>query len=165
MNVDKSFRWKSKLGVSVALFLLYGGFYVLVGVLTPFANHIGDRDRFIFMGPAAAEARYGAEPRELLAEQPILRDVRDTFFLVLGSLMFSLGVLVIALSWFGLRSGQLWALGALGLAVLVALPHYVLILLPYIRAGGPVVTSLPPLITIPLVVVAPAMMLGWAGIR
>ena len=163
----EAFQWMSRLGASVALFIVYGGFYVLIGVIGPISLIFGDDDRIIFMGPAAAEARFGEQPSDLLAKTPHLREVRDTMLLALSSLMFVIGVLVVGITWFGLRNGQQWALHVLVGAALVPLGHYVLILIPYFRAAtvGSVVMSIPPFITIPVLIALPALFLGWTGLR
>lgn len=166
MEPETSFRWASPLGVSVLLFLVYGGFYVLVGILAPVANmRDAMGDRFIFMGPAAGEARFGEPPPKIMAEQPVVREVRDTLLLALSSLMFTAGVLIVSLAWFGLRAGQAWALIPLAVAAVGAFPHYALILAPYFRAGAPIISSLPPFITLPAVIVGPATALGWWALR
>ena len=74
------FRWLSPLGISVALFLGYGGLNVIVSVVIPFLH------------------------RKLHNPQPAVYivDLGCALWLAFG--IFQLGVV-----WFGLRQGQTWA--------------------------------------------------------
>src|SRR5512138_760954 len=74
--------------------------------------------------------RVGSTPEQIAAFNPQLYDYISHLQVALGGLIIALGVAVIALAWFGIRTGQKWALWTAFIvpviALLVSLPlHYV----------------------------------------
>lgn len=170
MESLENFQWGSMLGVSVMLFLLYGGLYVFVSFLAVVVTlekvaQMMDTDRILYMSDKADVVYYGEAPRDLLAREPAVRKLRDTMFLALAALMCSAGLLVMAIAWFALRRGEMWALVALAVAGFAVVPFYGLMFAPYIRIGAPLVFSIPPYITVPGFLLIPAVVLGWLGLR
>jgi len=74
--------------------------------------------------------------------------------------------MLISLSWFGLRQGQGWALVALSLGGFAVLPFWWMALQPYFQKGVLLtLADLPPLMLIPGLLLVPAVVLGWIGLR
>ena len=72
----------------------------------------------------------GSTPNQIAAFNPQLYDYISHLQVALGGLIIALGVAVVALAWFGIRTGQKWALWTAFLmpviALLISLPlHYV----------------------------------------
>ena len=154
------------LSFSVALFLAYGAVYVLIGTLTPLLHNRGLRPQILIITARADTELFGTPPADLLRDDPVLARLRSILLNMVGGLLTGAGCMVLALAWFGLRSGQAWALGALGLAGAVVLPFWRLALWPYVRAGVRLqLFDLPPFMWIPAALLGPALVLGWIGLR
>ena len=72
----------------------------------------------------------GSTPEQIAAFSPQLYDYISHVQVALGGLIIALGVAVVALAWFGIRTGQKWALWTAFLvpviALFISLPlHYV----------------------------------------
>jgi hypothetical protein len=72
----------------------------------------------------------GATPEQVAAFSPQLYDYISHVQVALGGVIIALGVAVVALAWFGIRTGQTWALWTAFLtpviALVISLPlHYV----------------------------------------
>jgi hypothetical protein len=72
----------------------------------------------------------GSTPQQIAAFSPQLYDYISHVQVALGGLIIALGVAVVALAWFGIRTGQKWALWtafiAPVLALVIGLPlHYI----------------------------------------
>lgn len=92
--------------------------------------------------------------------------MRTIIFNMLGGMLVAAGLLVMAAAWFGLRQGQTWTLGTLGIAGVVVLPFWWLVFQPYLQAGAPLTfADIPPFIKIPGVLLVPALVSGWIGLR
>ena len=161
------FRWGSPLGIAVALFLVWGAIYVIIGVLTPLLMNRGIVSPQILIFSASADTvLLGATPDELWRTNPPLVTVRTILVQIFAGLLLTTGMLVLAVAWYGLRAGRPWALGALALTGLVVLPYWWLAYLPYARAGAQVgLGDVPPFMWIPAALLIPAVILGWLGLR
>ena len=74
--------------------------------------------------------RVGSTPEQVAAFSPQLYDYISHVQVALGGLIIALGVAVVALAWFGIRTGQKWALWTAFIAPIIALTiglplHYV----------------------------------------
>lgn len=74
--------------------------------------------------------RAGSTPEQIATFSPQLYDYISHVQVALGGLIIALGVAVVALAWFGIRTGQTWALWTAFLAPVIALSiglplHYV----------------------------------------
>ena len=72
----------------------------------------------------------GSTPEQIAAFSPQLYDYISHVQVALGGLIIALGVAVVALAWFGIRTGQKWALATAFIAPLIALTislplHYI----------------------------------------
>ena len=63
----------------------------------------------------------GGTPEQIAAFSPQLYDYISHIQVALGGLIIALGVAVVALAWFGIRTGQKWALWAAFLVPVIAL--------------------------------------------
>lgn len=152
-------------GVAVALFLVGGAVHLVIGILTPvFADSEVGR-RILFLSTRTDALLFGGDPSSMLAADPVLARLRITLLLALGAVLMALGVAEVALAWFGVRTGQTWALWALTIGGLAVLPFWLVILRPYIAAGPVGLGDLPPFMWIPAVTFVPAIVLAWIGER
>ena len=164
--MEESFKWFSPLGISVALFLAFGTLWVLIGALTVPLLGKGIGPAIIFVSNSTDEAYFGRSPSELLASDPALSKLRTLLLTVIAGFLLLAGVLFLSVAWFGLRQGQTWALTALSVAGILALGFWVLSLLPYARSGIRLtIGDLPPFMWIPALLILPAIILGWIGLR
>jgi hypothetical protein len=80
---------------------------------------INNFTRFIEIGLTADHI--GATPEEIAAFSPLFYDYISHVQVALGGVIIALGVAVVALAWFGIRTGQGWALWTAFLAPIIAL--------------------------------------------
>lgn len=156
------FVWASKMGIAVALFLIAGGTHLVIGAVTPVALRLVKPDNSLFVTERSDTVAYGRSTAAWLAAEPELRTYRNVMLNVLAGLLFAAGLLQVALAWFGVRTGQTWALAALTVAGLVTIAYWVVALLPYIGARAPLgLGDLPPFMWLPSLVYPPAIALAW----
>jgi hypothetical protein len=114
----------------------------------------GDRDYF------------GAPLAEVYARNPDLAEVIDLHILIKSGQWLAFGIFELAVTWFGLRLGQRWALWVLAGANAAAVLGWGLVIVRYVQRGAHVDFDLPPVIFLwPLFVVPVATVLGWIGLR
>lgn len=153
------------LQVAAGLFGVSGAIRAVLAVLTAFLfdPRAGGA---IFLSAGADTALYGASPRDLIAADPALVDVRWTIVMALSGALAGLGVLEMAVAWFGLRTAQQWALIALSAAGFAVLPFWWLVAEPYIAAGVALgLGDIPPFMSIPALLLLPAVIIGSIGLR
>jgi hypothetical protein len=160
-----SFQWLSPLGISVALFLLYGAVYLLIGALTPIMMNTEIGQQVTVSSTEKDDALLGGPLPALLRASPALAKLRTMLLSMIGGLLVTAGILVLTVTWFGLRQGQGWALAALALAGVAVFPFWWLVFRPFGEAGIRVGLDWPPFMLIPTVLLGPAMVLGWIGLR
>ena len=164
--MEASFNWVSPLGVSVGLFLVIGVLWLVVGALIVPLHHASFGREALFVSPKTDEAFFGSEPRRLLRDDLPLSKLRTLLFTVIAGFLLLAGILFIFIAWFALHRGQVWALAALGMGGLVAIAFWAIALWPYIHERIPIgVSDLPPFIWIPSVLILPAFILGWVGLK
>src|SRR5215213_1904024 len=122
MNSQPSFafQWFSPLGISVTLFLLYGITYILIGVLTPLMLNRGIGPQILIVSNRTDAIVFGRAVEDLLRNDLALFQLRTILLTVVGGLLVTAGCFHLALTWFGLRQGQAWALAALAVGGLAA---------------------------------------------
>jgi hypothetical protein len=166
MHVDRSLSWATPLEASVALFLVYGAIHVLFGAIYVLAAETDIGNRTLFASPSLDQALFGALPADLLRDDRALAQLRSILYLVIAGLFVSLGIVELALTWFGLHEGQRWAVVALAVSGLAIIPFWVLVFRPYMAAGVPLgLFSIPPWIWVPSALLIPGTVLGWIGLR
>ncbi len=162
-GIATGFQWLSPLGVSVALFLLIGLLWLVIGILTPF---LLNQDGGLIVTQRTDTAYFGGSPEDLLAADPALGKLRTVLLTMLSGSFISLGVTFLALAWFGLREGRPWALVTLAVAGIAAVVLWAVSLAPYYRAGVRfTLGDVPPFIWVPAFFVPAATILAWVGLR
>ncbi len=161
------FRWRSLLGVSVGLFLLFGILVNIVpALLVPLSLHLN--------GPAGAGALVvsnqadatliGRSLADVEKHEPRLGAFFVSFMDTMCAYMMSFGIVYVTIAWFALRRGQWWAFWTLVVSSLVVLPYYALIAVTYASFGvslNDLYSSFSPVVLL----VAAATALGWWGLR
>ncbi len=167
MNIQPTFEfhWLSPLGIGVVLFLCYGAFYIFIGALTPIMADTEMGRQVTVSSVEKDNALLGGPLPELLQSSPALAKMRTMLLNMVGGLLVAAGILVLAVTWFGLRQGQTWALATLGLAGIVVFPFWWFVFRPFAEAGINVGFDMPPFILIPSLLLVPAIVLGWIGLR
>jgi hypothetical protein len=167
MNSQPSFafQWFSPLGISVTLFLLYGITYILIGVLTPLMLNRGIGPQILIVSNRTDAIVFGRAVEDLLRNDLALFQLRTILLTVVGGLLVMAGCFHLALTWFGLRQGQAWALAALAVGGLAALPFWYITLRPYFQHGVKMtLLDIPPFMWLPAAMLLPAILLGWIGL-
>jgi hypothetical protein len=162
-----TFSWASPLGVGVALLLGWGAINTAIGVLAS----IIDRGpvlvaNFLVLSPRTDAAMFGGDPNALVREFPALLALQRVLVIWLSASLAAFGLLIISVTWFGLRRGEPWALPALAACWLLVLAGFGLLFKRYIDAGVTVsLGDLPPLFHYPAFLVTPGLILSWIGLR
>jgi hypothetical protein len=161
------FHWLSPLGIAVALFLLYGLVYVLIGALTPLLKSTDPGGVTIIIISNRTDSQlFGQSPSELVRSDPAVGQLRAILLDIIGGLLFIAGLFHMAITWFGLRQGQTWALVVLAVGGIIALPFWFLALRPYLQASiALTLGDIPPFMWVPAALLIPATVLGWLGLR
>src|SRR5258708_7698629 len=130
------FNWASPLGVGVALLLGGGALNTIIGVLAPVVGRgrvlVAD---ILVLSPGADAALFGADPNALVREFPPLLALQRVLIVWLGASLATFGLLVIAVTWFGLRRGEPWALPVLPACWLLVLAEFPPLFRRYPGAG------------------------------
>ncbi|MEP7004007.1 MAG: hypothetical protein ABI888_05645 [Chloroflexota bacterium] len=157
----------SPLGAAVALFLGWGALNLVIGMVAPIVIGAGSLPTNILVLSSRTDtAFFGQEPSVLVRDSPPLRELRIVLFYWLSATLVAFGLLVIAVTWFGLRSGEPWALPVLTACWLIVLVGFALLFKRYTDAGVSLsLADLPPLFHYPAFLVTPAILLGWIGLR
>lgn len=151
------------------LFLIPAALMVVVGVLTPFFVSDSAAARPIsalFTTARPDRELFGAEPASLAVADPALVRLRYIVVVALAGLLVLAGLLEIGIAWSGLRAGEGWALAILTVANVAVLPFWYLALRPYLAAGVALgLGDLPPFMWLPALLLVPAAVFGWIGLR
>lgn len=134
-----NFRWKSWLGFSVALFLLYGVVNVFFALMVPYSLHTqgaGAMGGFIVSDFADSKI-LGLSLKNIVSTNPRLNDFLVAFMDTMCMMMMGLGILHVAVAWFALRKRQLWALWTLAFADLSFIPYWMAIASIYAKYAIP----------------------------
>ena len=163
---DFQFRWRSPLGVSVALFLLFGALNIFLGIAAPAVQQLGEAN-ILVLNPELDAMVFGRSPSELLRTYPFLATYRIIQADWKYANVMAVGIFNVALAWFGLRRGHKWAVWTLALGNFVMVPYWLFVFDAYLSRGVPFSLSLiaVPLFTFPGFVVPIAAVLGWIGLR
>jgi hypothetical protein len=159
-------RWLSPLGVSVALFLLYGAALSLaLGIQWTIIQHTSTPPA-VLTSPRTDTMVFGQPPAVVYQNNPALYTAETSDTDWRDGMALCLGIGVMALAWFGLRRGERWALWTLTLIGLGMLPYAILYMQPVLRVGAPWgLLDPPPLLTFQALVVPVAVLLAWIGLR
>lgn len=164
--MSEPFTWGSYLGVGVSLFLATAAFHFLIGVATPIAIRTIATDSTLAVSNRSDAKAYGKSPEEMIANEPALRSFRDVVWTILAGLLVGAALLEAAVTWFALRDGQAWALPTLAVEGVLLIAFWVIALWPYVKAGAPLtLADLPPFMWVPAVLLVPATVCAWLGLR
>ena len=171
-QVAFEFKWLNPLGISVALFLLSSAINILTPIAGSFLLHrygpfSPQTSQYFVFSAKAEEAWLGKPPAELVKEMPSLRQLYLVLIDFTEAFMLGFGVLLVGLTWFGLRTGQEWALWTIlaGHVAMLAI-YWGLALIPFMRQYGfSYMEILHPFAAIPTVLVPIATVLAWVGLR
>ena len=162
-----NFRWRSWLGVAVALFLFWGALNAFFAVFVPVSLHwngAGAVGGTLVLGAEEDAALLGRPLTAIAQDDPKLNAFLVTFMDTMCAQMMAYAIVHLAVVWFALRRGQAWALWFVGAAALVSFLYFVPILLTYSRFSVSVGAPLRG-IAIPIVIVLAVTILGWFGLR
>ena len=163
------FRWKSRLGVAVTLFLILGGLNFSFAVAVPITLHLFGAASFggqLVLGDGADHCAFlGRCLSDIERSDPAMAAFLVAFMDTMCAFMMSFAVLQIGLAWYALRRAQKWALWSSLISNLAAVPYYLAIGWMWAERGIPVVGSL--LVTIgPTVILAiVATVVGRSGMQ
>jgi hypothetical protein len=160
------FRWRSLLGLAVALFLFYGAMNILLPIYVPLSLHL--RGPWSVGGLVLTNKLDQALLGQFAAASQT--DPRFVAFLVsymdtMCAFMMAFALLPVAVVWFALRRGQAWALWAAALADLAILPYYTAIAQTYVGFGVMGAGQFLRGIAIFAALVLAATASGWFGLR
>jgi hypothetical protein len=169
MNTSSTFnfRWRSWLGMSVALLLFYGAANVLAAIIVPVSLHrngpwaVGG----LVLTEATDTAVLGPSLTTLSNTDPALRAFLVSFMDTMCAFMMAFAILHLAVVWFGLRRAQLWALWAVAMGDLAIVPYYAAISITYDRVGVPLGSTVIDFVLAPAAIILVATALGWFGLR
>lgn len=154
------------LSAGVALFMVYGLTYVVIGALTPLMHNTSFGREMMIMSPGADAALFGGRPPDLLRDSAQLSQLRSILLQIIGGLLVCAGILIIGIAHFALRAGATWALALLAIGGLAVLPFWVIAFRPYAAAGiGLGLGDLPPFMWVPAALLLPAIAFSWAGLH
>ena len=159
------FRWRSWLGLAVALFLLYGALNFFGALFVPLSLHLngpGAAGGVLVLSPTADAALLGRSLAELGQREPALGAYLVAFMDTMCAQMMSFAIVHLGVAWFALRRGERWALWTLLIGDLVILPYYAAVIQTFARFGVPP-GDVSYLGGVVIVLVATA--LGWLGLR
>lgn len=162
-----AFRWRSWLGASVILFLLYAAANVVAALVVPATLVRGgagatglvldpDSDAYLAGGKQVLDA--------LRQTNPKLDTLLVSSMVGMCSQMMAFGILALLITWFVIRRGQAWGVWAVAAAAIAEVPYYVVIAAMYAAQGAPVeggIIGLAPFYLWPLLALA----LGLVGLR
>ena len=169
MNTSSTFnfRWRSWLGVAVALFLAWGALNAFLAVFVPVSLHrngAGAVGGTLVLGAEEDAALLGRSLAAIARDDPKLNAFLVTFMDTMCAQMMAYAIVHLAVVWFALRRGQAWALWTVGAAAVVSFLYFVPIMMTYARFAVPVGESMRN-IAIPIVIVLVVTALGWFGLR
>ena len=166
-----AFRWRSWLGLSVVLFLLYGAVNVVFAIFVPASLHAGGAAASggLIVSVDVDSRVLGRSLESLPAADPGLNAYLVTFMDTMCMMMMAFGLLQLAVAWFALRAGQAWALWSLAIADVSFIPYFWLAIPgTYASFGVPVadvILAFGGFFIIVLIAVAAAVVAGLAGMR
>jgi hypothetical protein len=165
-----AFRWRSWLGLAVALFLVYGAFHMLIAIATPLTLQFGGTGATLLgtgfppvMSMDGDAALLGRPLEGLRQDDPKLDALLVSGMQSMCAMHISTATLVLGATWFGLRRGERWALWAIVLSALVTVPYYLLISANYAAQGAPAMSGMWSIIGL-WVLALVAFLVGLAGL-
>ena len=131
------FRWRSLLGVSVGLFLLFGILLNIVpALLVPLLLHLNGPAGagWLVVNNQADATLIGRSLADVGKHEPRLGAFFVSFMDTMCAYMMSFGIVYVTIAWFALRRGQWWAFWTLVVSSLAVLPYYASVAVTYASA-------------------------------
>jgi len=131
------FRWRSRLGVAVGLFLAWGALNAFLAIFVPASLHLRGAAAVggLVMNSDMDAALLGRSLSDIAQNDPRLNSYFVTFMDTMCAQMMSFAVLLVGVTWFALRRGQIWALWVATLASIATFVYYVPIIGEFSRMG------------------------------
>ncbi len=136
-----AFRWRSWLGASVILFLLWGAGNVVPALLVPGTLIRGGAGAgpLVFDQDLDAYLAGGRQVLEgLRSTNPKLDTLLVSSMVNMCSQMMAFGILTILIAWFVVRRGNKWGIWGVAAASLAEVPYAAIITSMYAAQGAPV---------------------------
>ena len=161
-----TYRWRSLLGMSVALFLAWGLLNAALAIYVPYTLHTGGLIALggLVLTTEADEALLGRSFATIDAQDPRLAGYLVAFMDTMCAQMMAFAIAYIGIVWFGLRRGHGWALWVAAASGVVAYVYYLPILNIYARwsASTGFFTGF---LFLPTLALGVATALGWIGLH
>ena len=165
------FQWLSPLGIAAIIFLIHG-VMVIVAALAAFwlYRRPGGTKRYAGRGGLLLSGRtdsayLGRSVSEIIEENKILTTVTDLIMKIWAGWWLSFGVFEVALVWFGVRQGLVWAFWTVVFSNLVVLAGFASVAREFIRRNVRLGFDLPPVALYALICTPIAIVLGFIGLR
>lgn len=160
-------RWRSPLGVTAGLFLMWGGLNAFLAVFVPASlfNSGAGAVGALVLTPDADAALLGRSLADIARDDRRLNAYLVSFMTTMCAQMMAYAVLDLGVTWFALRRAQAWGLWLAAAAALASFVYFVPVMLEYSGFGVPVEEGFLPLLVIPVAVIVAATTLGWYGLR
>lgn len=170
MVQENNFKWKSLLGLSVVIFLLYGIFNVVMGIVVPYNLHTMGAGAMggLVISESADSKLMGMSLASLKQTSPGLNDFLVAFMDTMCMMMIGFGIFQLAVAWFALKHKHLWALWTLAIADLSFIPYWQAIANTYSNYGVPrsdVWGAFGNFFSIAIVLVLIATYTGWKALK
>jgi hypothetical protein len=153
------------------MFISFGAIYALVGTVGTviyFSGAVRLTKQF-FLGETIDPLLLRKSPRAILNESPQIARYIELAMIGMWSFSAGMGVLQLGVAYFGLRSGQPWALWTSGISTLLMLSIYwSTIIIPVVirlRVSYWRAFFLHPYAFVPTILFPVAMILGWMALR
>lgn len=162
-----AFRWRSKLLVSVALFLVMGFVFNFVpAILVPLSLHTGgvNNPLGLIVGNAPDSAVLGRSLADIAKSDRGLNAFLVSFMDTMCAMMMGYAIGLIALAWFALRRRERWAFWTSVVANLAPLPYFGIIGLTYTSFGVSPWADLAIFFVLIIGVLVVATVLGWQAL-
>jgi hypothetical protein len=138
--VDLPIRWKSLAGVGLVLLLLYGLLNFAAAIGVPMTLEMkgtpGGGGGGVIMTRAAEEHLVGTTYERLHAENPKLDKLLVDSMLGMCSMMMSMAIAVLGITWFAARRGARWAPWVVMLSAIAWVPYYFIIASDMTKLGA-----------------------------
>ena len=134
-------RWRSWLGASVVLFLLYGAVNVLAAVLVPATLISGGAGATAPVATLDADSYLAGGTQALAAlrrDNPKLDTLLVSSMVGMCSQMMAFAIVALLVTWFVIRRGEAWGVWGVTAAALVQAPYYAVIGSMYAAQGAPI---------------------------
>jgi hypothetical protein len=152
--------------VAVSLFLAWGALNAFLAIIVPASLHakgvaaVGG----LVMSADMDGTVLGRSLTYIAQSDPRLNSYLVTFMDTMCAQMMSFAILLVGVTWFGLRRGQSWALWFAAAASIATFVYYVPIVAEFSRMGVLIdASTLATFSPIPVILIVAAV--GWSGLR